>query len=261
MRLVATLVIATITLGLSAPARAQYTNSYGYTFNNPVSATANQFFWDSMNRRLLLRSMLKQRGYTDAQLERMSIAEMQASIEGAPAKPAKTYPNATRFKPAKQRLLVGAIVDSMVADKAQRAQLVGAFETAIKMYEAEARKTGFQHDLAGAMAFFIGAAYMVHHDGVEPDEKGLELLAVALRVQMATAEVAKISSADKQKFYELMLVLGTFLIASYQQAANEHDAATVATLRAAAGEALQNFLNLDPAAFTITRNGLELIEK
>jgi hypothetical protein len=265
------LVLPLITLGLSAPARAQYTNSYGYSFNNPISATANQYFWDGMNRRLLLRMMLKKRGYTDAQLGPMSTAQMKAIIEGGAtdtpaatvpaAKPAKTYANATRFKPAKKRLLVGTIVNSLVQDKAQRAQLVELFDGAIKSYETEARKTGFDNDLAGAMAFFIGAAYMVHHDGSEPDDKGLEALAVALREQMATSEMAKIAAADKQKFYELMLVLGTFLLVSYQQATNDHDAPTLASLKAAAGDALRGFIKLDPAAFTITANGLELTPK
>jgi len=269
MRLVAALVLAALTLP-TAPARAQYTNSYGYSFNNPVSATANQYFWDGMNRRLLLRMMLKKRGYTDAQLGKMSTAEMRAIIEGGastapttnpPAASAKkTYPNATRFKPKKQRVLVATIVNNLVQDQAQRKALLELFDGSIKAYEVEARKIGFDHDLAGAMAFFIAAAYMVHHDGQEPDEKGIELLAVGLREQMSTAELAKVAAIDKQKFYELMLVLGTFLIVSHRQAVNDGDTATVTALKTAAGDALKGFLKLDPASFKLTPNGLELIQ-
>ncbi len=80
-------------------------------------------------------------------------------------------------------------------------------------------------------------------------------------VMFLTAAVALAASgaADKQKFYELMLVLGTFLLASHQQAVQDGDAATLASLRTAAGDALKGFLKLDPASFRITRNGLELI--
>jgi len=266
MRLVAAIVIAAIALS-TAPARAQYTNSYGYSFNNPVSATANQYVWDGINRRLLLRMLLKKRGYTDAQLGRMSTAEMKTIIEGgastaptAKVAAAKTYPNASRFKPKKQRVLVATIVNNLVADPAQRTALIEMFDGSLKAYEVEARKIGFENDLAGAMAFFIGAAYMVHHDGLEPDEHGIELLAVGLREQMATAEFAKVSALDKQKFYELMLVLGTFLVVGHQQAVNDGDTATATSLKAAAGDALKGFLKLDPASFKLTANGLELIQ-
>ncbi len=260
MRLVVAIVIAAIALS-TAPARAQYTNSYGYSFNNPVSATANQYVWDGINRRLLLRMMLKKRGYTDAQLGKMSIAEMKTIIEGAASTaPTKTYPNASRFKPRKQRVLVATIVNNLVADPAQRKALIEMFDGSLKAYEVEARKIGFENDLAGAMAFFIGAAYMVHHDGQEPDEHGIELLAVGLREQMSTAEVAKVSALDKQKFYELMLVLGTFLVVGHQQAVNDGDTATATSIKAAAGDALKGFLKLDPASFKLTANGLELIQ-
>jgi hypothetical protein len=271
------LLTAAVALAASGAAFAQYTNSYGYSFDNPVTSTANQYFWDGLNRRLLLRMMLKKRGYTDAQLGAMSTAQMRAIIEGTPApqagaataaapaaapaaviKPAR-HAGATRFQPAPRRLLVGTIVASLVNDAAQQQALVELFDGAIRTYEDEGRKYGFDNDIAGAMSFFIGCAYMVSHEGQEPDETGLQLLGTGLREQMSTAEVAAISAADKQKFYELMLVLGTFLLASHQQAVQDGDTATLASLQTAAGDALKGFLKLDPASFRITRNGLELI--
>jgi hypothetical protein len=268
MRAVVLLVSVALALAMPCPARAQYTNSYGYSFDNPVTSTANQFFWDGLNRRLLLRMMLKKRGYTDAQLGQMTTTQMRAVIDGGPASTpqasaprggAAVYAGATRFQPAQPRLLVGAIVDSLTPDAAQRRALVELFDGAISTYEQESRKSGLDHDIAGAIAFFIGAAYLVQHDGQEPDEAGVEALATGLREQMATAEVAAIGPADKQRFYELMLVLGTFLIASRQQAVSDGDGAAVAALQTAAGDALRGFLKLDPASFRITRNGLELI--
>jgi hypothetical protein len=273
MRVLVPLAVVAVVVAASGTAHAQYTNSYGYSFDNPVTSTANQFFWDGLNRRLLLRMLLKKRGYTDAQLGQMSTAQMRSIIEGGPvgspqagaprsgSPPVATrsHPGATRFQPTAQRLLVGTIVNSLLKDAAQRQALVELFDGAIRTYEDEGRRTGLDHDIAGAMAFFIGAAYLVQHDGQEPDDAGIQLIASGLREQMSTAEVAAISAADKQKFYELMLVLGTFLMASRQQAVSDGDAATVASLKAAAGDALKGFLRLDPASFRITRNGLELI--
>jgi hypothetical protein len=82
---------------------------------------------------------------------------------------------------------------------------------------------------------------------------------VLAALAVVAGDLAAISAADKQKFYELMLVLGTFLMASRQQAVSDGDTATVASLKSAAGDALRGFLKLDPASFRITSNGLELI--
>jgi hypothetical protein len=266
-------VVIALALSVVQPAHAQYTNSYGYSFNNPVSATANQFVWDGINRRLLLRSFLKKRGYTDDKLNAMSTAQMEAALGTGPATgdtappppPATAAPapklvaGATKFKPAKGRVLVGPLIDSLVTDKDQRKALVAMMETAITAYEADAKKSGFDHDLSGAISFFIGASYMVY-SGTQPPDAGLEVLAGAIRAQMSTAEMAKVSSVDKQKFYELMLVLGTFMLVGHQQAVSTGDTATATTLKTQAGGALKGFLKLDPDAFKITENGLELIK-
>jgi hypothetical protein len=270
MKLAISLVVAFLAAAVH-PAHAQYTNSYGYSFNNPMSATANQMMWDGVNRRLLLRSFLKKRGYTDDKLNAMSTAQMEAALGTGSgtgdAKPAAKAPpapklvaGATKFKPSKGRVLVGPIIDSLVADKDQRKALVTVMETALTAYEAQAKKSGFENDIAGSMAFFIGSSYLVY-SGTEPPDTGLEMLAGAIRQQMSTAQMAQVASADKQKFYELMLVLGTFLLVGQQQAAASGDAATAATLKTQAADALKGFLKLDPDTFKITDNGLELITK
>jgi len=259
----------------AVPAYAQYggysyTNSYGYTFNNPVSATANAIFWNNMNQRMMYRVLLARRGYTEAQIDQMSSGEMEALLKGgtknppakastpeAPAAP-KLQLGASRFKPAKKRLLVGPIAKALTKDKAQQKALMELFELGLGAYEKEAKSVGLDHDVAGAMAFFIGVAYMIHHDGAEPDENGLELFAKALQAQLATKEMARMSSADKQKFYELMIVLGTYLAAGYQQAQNDGDTQTASTLKQAAGEALKGFLHIEPDKLVFTANGVEI---
>jgi hypothetical protein len=85
MRIIGSLAVAVLVVAASSPARAQYTNSYGYSFDNPVTSTANQFFWDGLNRRLLLRMMLKKRGYTDAQLGQIRLQQAVSDGDTATA--------------------------------------------------------------------------------------------------------------------------------------------------------------------------------
>lgn len=244
-----------------ALARAQYTNRYGYTFNNPISASCNALFWDKMNARLIYRMMLKKRGYTDEQLGQMSTEQMRAVL-GGPSKPPpeakRSQPGAaTKFKPAGKRLLLPALASGLVQDPEQRKALLQVFEAGIKGYEKEARASGFASDVAGAMAFFIGVSYFVYR-GEEPNSTGLEHLAVALQRTLDTAAFRAIADSDKQKFYELMIGLGTFLGASHQQARASGDAELAEKLKQAAAEVLKGFLKLDPDKVRFTEAGLDV---
>ncbi len=262
MRKSALFLILLLGLVLSAPAWAQYTNSYGYTFNNPVSATANSIFWDKMNSRLIYRMMLKKRGYTDAQLGQMSTEQMLA-ILGGPAgvktETQKPLPSpATRFRPSGGYLLLPALTQSLVADRAQQQALLEVFEQGVQYYEKEAASSGLGNDVAGSMVYLIAMSYFVFNNGQEPNSDGTEIIAKALQHNLDTPAFRQIADADKQKFYELMIGLGTYLGVAYQQAVNDKEAAQVKVLKGVAADALKGFLKLDPKTVRITANGLEI---
>jgi len=266
--------IAVCCLLSSSPALAQYRSAYGYTFNNPISASVNTMLWNKINAGLTYRSMLKKRGYTDAQLGKMSTEQMLAVLQGkaaaspgGAARPAAASPGgaarpaaapATRFQPARRSLLLPAMTKSMLKDPKQQRALLEVLEKGVQEYEVNAKKSGFPHDVAGAMAFFIGASYLVYNQGRSPDDKGLDLVAGALQRTLDTPEMGRVSAADKQRFYELMVGLGTYLAVAYQQAASKGDKAQAAELRDAAGAALKGFLKIDPDKVRITAAGLEL---
>ena len=257
---------------VAARGRAQqFRTMYGYTFNNPVSAQisthlSNEIFWGTMQRRQLFRVALKKkRGLTDAQLDAMSTGEMQKLVEadrdraagsaGAAAAP-PAIP-ASRFKPTGGRLFLPDMVKSLTQDAAQRGALAQVFEAGIKAYEAEAKKRGLVCDIAGSITFLIGGAYTVYRDGEAPDDAGLETIARGLQQTLDTDAMRKAPAAEKQRYYELTLALGTYLLASREVAAQTRDADFAATLKTAAGDALKGMLKLDPSHYRITANGLE----
>lgn len=262
-RFVAVVVACAVAL-TAAPVGAQYMSSFGYSFNNPISATCNSLLWQKMNQRMLLRTMLKERGYTDAQLGQMSSDQMLAALGGAKqaAEACTKLPvpatAATKFKPTGKRLVVPALATALTEDKAQQAALREVFEAGLKAYEAEAGKDGLANDLAGAVAFFLGTAYLVFHDGEEPDGDGLTLLARGLQLTMDTPELKEVSAADKQKFYELLVSLSTWLGVTWQQAVQDGDEALKAQLKDAAAAALKGYLKLEPEKVRITASGLEV---
>ncbi len=257
------LVAVAVALAATA-APAQYTNSYGYSFNNPVSATANAMFWDRMNSRLIYRMMLKKRGYTDAQLGQMSTDQMLEVLGGAKQAAVESKklpaPPASRFKPSSKRLLVPSLVTAMTRDPEHQKALREIFAAGFQAYEAEAAKEGLSNDLAGAMAFFLGVAWMVSHDGQPPDDDGVTLVARQLQQTFDTPEMRKVADADKQQFYELLVGLGTWLLATWQTAEQAGDASLKATAKDAAAAVIKGYLKLEPSQVRIGPAGLELVK-
>jgi len=121
--------------------RGQYTNSYGYTFNNPISATANSMFWDKMNSRLIYRMMLKKKGYTNEQLNKMSTEQMLALLGGTAAAPEakKAIPGApSKFRMSGQYVLLPELVKSLTDNAEYQKALLEVFAQGIQAYEKEA---------------------------------------------------------------------------------------------------------------------------
>ena len=240
-------------------ASAQYTGMSGYSYNNPVSASIDGMLWSRMNSRLIYRMMLKKRGYTDAQLNPMRTEEMERILGGAPkAQEVARQPPATRFKMGPKRLVLGPLAASLTKDRAQQAALVTVFESGLVAYEQEAAKDKLNSDVAGSIAFLIGSSYMLVHDGQEPDENGITMLARQLQQVLDTPEMRKVADTDKQKFHELLVGLGTWMLVAWQQAVKDGDAATQATLKSTAGDVLKGYLKLEPGQYRITANGLEV---
>jgi hypothetical protein len=242
-------------------ARAQYANSYGYSFNNPVSASANAMFWNSMNARAMYRAMLKKRGYTDAQLDQMSTEQMKALLGAEASAPgAKTAAPgrlASKFTMGKTYLLLPDLVSNLSSDPKYRKALLDVLIQGMQAYEKDAAPDGFDHDVAGAMTFFISSAYYIYREGEEPDDTGSTIMGRAIQQRLDTPEFAKIGDADKQKFYEFMIGMGTYLLLTYKQAVEEKNAEAEGVLKSIAADTLKAYLKLDPETVRITANGLE----
>ena len=251
-------------LACSSASQAQYTGMSGFSFNNPVSASIDTRIWTRMNSRLIYRMMLKKRGYVDEQLNRMGTDEMERILGGAAKaqavarQPPPTAP-ATQFNPSGQRLLLPKLADSLTENREYRKALSQVFEQGMQAFEKEAAKQGLAGDLAGAMTFLIGSAWVVTHDGVEPPEAGVTLLARQLQQALDTPELRLVADADKQKFYELLVGLTTWLVVSYQQAVADKNAKAMASLRATAADVLKGYLKLEPGTYRIGEKGLELL--
>ncbi len=256
---------ALVVLGAVTSAHAQFenpwSNSYGHHFNNPGSAYLDAMFWNRVNQNLMLRSMLVSKGVPKEKVRAMTDQQVLAALGGAKkaaeaAKPAPSAVPASRFKPSGQRLFLNELAAGLSKDPAQQKALRTVFETGINAYNAENAKEGLANDVAGGLTFLLGVSLLVLQDGAAPDDDGLLVLARQLQQAMDTPDLKRASDADKQKTFELLVGLGSFLFATWQQAAEAHDDAGKAAAKTLAASFLKEFLKLEPSKVHITATGL-----
>ena len=246
---------------------------YGYSATNSNSAMYSQRAWDRMTERTLMRGALRRHGYTDEQIQKMTLDEFYAAFEklksgsaapantspttpSKPAKPAKPAPpSATKYTSTGKRMVLESVVKAMATDKEQQVALRMLFTEGLKMFDAAAKEAKMDHDLAFAMAYFVAAAYGL--EGDEVADKTVLVLADSIQDIFDQPEMRKAKSDEKQAFSEFLAIMATFLIASKEQLDPAADAETLNGLKETSRGVLKQFLKLDPARYKLTEHGLE----
>lgn len=212
------------------PLSAQWINPYtGTNWNNPGSSLI-----DTMLRGKMMENVLRQK-------------------YGKPAESVAT----TRFQSG-PRLLVNDFADGLGQSQAERDGLREAFEQSLTEFDQFADAAGWGHDLAAAMAYFVGVHYSVYRDGAPVEDLALERMVDQFRAALDTAALRGASDRDKQQLHELFVILATFTGALYQQTAEEGDPASLAAVRELGGEGLRYLLQLDPRRVLVHDGGLYL---
>lgn len=246
----------------------QYTNPYtGRTFNNPMSSTLDTWILHSMQRRMMYSSMLRKKGYSSARLNQMSTEQMQAAlglkgksgklVATSSKKSAIAVPPATRFKPGPKRLLLDAFADGLGKSAEEKAGYRTIFTEVLKTYELEAKKAKLENDVAAAMVFNVATNYSLYRPGATITDAGSDAMVAQFRGILDTDNLRKASNTDKQKLYEVFLLLGAYSIAINTVAAQQADPQVKKAAQMLAGEGLRYLLKTDPAKVKITNNGLE----
>ncbi|WP_026234916.1 DUF6683 family protein [Calidithermus timidus] len=171
---------------------------------------------------------------------------------------AQTATPRTTFRPGPKRLLVQAFAQSLTQNKAQQAELVKVFELGLELYEDEARRAGKPNDVAMAFTYFVGVCYFVYA-GEEPSEQALLGLWGAVEEAFASSlEFKKATDPERQRLYELFVLMATLPLAGYSVATEANDAALKKTYQEIAGVALEAALGVRPDRLKFAPTGLEL---
>ena len=183
-----------------------------------------------------------------------ALGGLAGRLKAAPA--GKTAATATRFTPTGRRLSMDTFIDGLTKDPEQKKALRQVLEQVFTAYEAEAKKSGFENDVAGALAFYLIAHYSVFHDGQEISDAASEILVRQLQGALNTDAMRGMKDADKQRLYEFCVMLGGFTSVSY--AAPDTDAKTKQGLKQLAGQALTYILKIAPERVSLNESGLAI---
>jgi hypothetical protein len=215
---------------------SSWTNPYtGTTWNNPMSSYLDTVIMNGIWSRFPSSS-----------------AEAEPT-ESEPLPPV----GASAFVPRADRLQVQAVAAGLTDDPQLRAGLADLFEAGLQQFEAVAREDGREHNVALAFTYLVGVSYLVYTGGEEPSERALEAVWEAVHRTLAgSQDFQRSSHAERQGFYETLVMLATLPLAGYQEGRETGDAETLATYRALAGELLSTLFDAAPDEVRFTADGL-----
>jgi hypothetical protein len=255
-----------------------YTNPFsGNSFNNPMSATMDMLIMQGMQRRMLLRSNLRQKGYSDARLEKMTEEEMMAALgikngksssssssksTTAAKKPAVPNTPATRFQPSGKRMLLDDYVNSLGGNAEEKKAYREIFTHIFDNFEAEAKKKGAAHDVAGAASFYAMTNYSLYHDGdagaIAAADKASNVLVKQFQSLFDTPELRKAPHAQKQKMYETLVLLSAYMLTIQQVAQGQEKPEIRQTIVKLGGDGLKYLLKVEPGRVKLNEAGISV---
>ncbi|WP_414662107.1 DUF6683 family protein [Horticoccus sp. 23ND18S-11] len=157
-----------------------------------------------------------------------------------------------RFRPAPSWLLLPDLAKQLTTNEAEREAIFALLDQGVK----EARKLlaaeGAESDVAAATALFITELWKVVRQQELP-EAHTDALHAQIVGALAGPDVAKMSNADKQKFWEFCIGFPVFVL-GMKEVATEPDAQK--DLRRIAGAAFESLIGVNPELVDIGARGL-----
>ncbi len=214
-------------------AAAQYTNPYnGTTWNNPVSAMCDVMITNSIQKKMLEKSLAQKRSGSAAVQPTGT-----AAPAAAPAAP-KHELAASGFTPLGGRLMPDKIAAGVAGiEPAQQQQLAQAFRQTLATYEAQLPKD----NVSFAIGFLIVASLQVF-SGKEVSDSDYEQLVRDLNDILAeTPRFQQMDAKGKQTLYEVSVITGGIVAGLYNTGVEEKDAAAQQQAKDLAKSILETF--------------------
>lgn len=168
-------------------------------------------------------------------------------------------PSFTEFRPTSDTDFVDRFAAAISTDPNERA-LVKQLVTAVRgEFEKEVTKRGRPNNLAAAFTFFVASTVTVYHNDPEPSDAAVDQLWDGLNDTLnGLPEMSKLSDAEKQEMYEMLVACGGLVWAGHVYTKESGDANAAAVYRQLAGELIRTVLKSDPEKLRFNSGGLNI---
>lgn len=166
---------------------------------------------------------------------------------------------ATIFRPDPRSDYLNALANELGSSPAEREQLQLLFATTKEAFENEVAAKGRSKDIAAAFTFFIATAVTVYRDDPEPSDAAIDNLWEGMGSALAELpEVSRLTNAEKQQMYDMLIGFSGFLLAGYAEGQNPGGQETKKIFQQLAGVLIQTVLKTDPDKLRFTNDGLDI---
>jgi hypothetical protein len=143
---------------------------------------------------------------------------------------------------------------------AQRAQMRQGFLALHNSYPQVARQLGVPtNDVATGMASFLAGAYMAYNNQ-NLSNSYVKPLAQQFRNGLASqGDFARVSNAEKQRMYDVMVMLGMLMATTQVQLQKQPDPALETQMRQLGKQMIEVFLKVDASRLRITSSGMRIV--
>jgi hypothetical protein len=246
---------------LSVPTQAQFSSSYtgawSTTWNNPTSSLASVVIQGYINKKMLERSIANQKAGKGGGSKPAVGSRSPSAISTTAGPPSSTVDHGVlKFKPVADSGVAKRTADLIGTTAAERAALLRIFEEIKRAYETEVAKDGQSNDVAAALTFFMTATSMAYHQTDDPAETITSTLFEVLQQEIsAAADFKKMTSLEKQKMHDWLVVAGGFVLAGYMDGLQKNDQKQLGDYKQLADEFFKIVLGTSAAKFNLTTMG------
>jgi hypothetical protein len=186
---------------------------------------------------------------------RPALVRALAANPGSPATDL-TDPTSTRFVSTGHPLIAGDMLEALAGNPDFAAQLRPLVDQATTAFEAQAKASGLDHDVAAALALTAAAADLGYR-GREMSGSESDAVTRQLRRALDTPEMRAATDHQKQELYEFCTTFGLYLLLT-RQAAVESGGDSLGRLKPVAGGALAWVFGVPADSVTIDEAGLHV---
>ena len=206
------LVVAILAASQQTP--AQYRDSLGSPWSNPMSATMSTMIWNKINEMTMYGAANKR---SSGPSKRTTSTPQKPEVVPA----YRLYPP-VRFKSTGTRLTLQEMVDAFGGTPQEKAETKKLLTGILDKYDAAAAAKGYPNDLALAIVSYIGLNSHVYNQRSEetilPFEQNIGLRDMFAESAVDNGIFKDVTDRQKQEMYEAFVMLGGAVYHFYEEA-------------------------------------------